>query len=350
MTHSGNDLDDFLICPNCNDNAHLAILSSETTVIETFNGYYTLVEGWGACTSCTESDYDHLSGSIRQKPLDFHYKYTTIDDIVKLSPTTGEPIHYNRGDYCMCILCDREREANSSRTSADVVELVAEPQVQENHLYAVMCGNSNNRALVQLFSDRYTATQIADRDSMYFLDTVDLDGEIDTRHPFKVHVVSVGSESDLRYPLFTTDLQCALKMATSIKGRISSEIVMPNHNNCIKETRMAKWFIRLEGDSEVYSVDTIRRRTHVSKNGDQSPFITLRRRYSNSLPHRLEVTSCSGNEAQNIANNLRDNYNNDELIAMCEYNVDYDVYCENGDWLIQPRLLEAIGVDDENPN
>ena len=340
MSHRGNEIYDFLVCPSCHRHDDVRVLDIERTTLS--RAWCEKVTGEAICRGCIISDVSDTS--IREnstKSLDFCFSYDTITDRVSLRvPDILEDHYYLRGEYCMCVLCDREREANENQ-----VEESTQSTLASNPIYAVMCVNGSNKALAQLFSDNLAASQIVDRDSTYTLEVVELDGEVIADRAFKVHVVSVGSGDSLRFPLFTTNLQSAIKMATSINGRISTELVMPNHNNCVKETRMSKWFIRLEGNDEVFSVDTIRRRTHISKDESSAPFITLRRRYSNSLPLRLEVSSASNSLSEQIARNIRDRYDNDEIIDMCEYNVDYDVFRENGDWKIQPRLLESIGVE-----
>jgi hypothetical protein len=179
---------------------------------------------------------------------------------------------------------------------------------------------------------------------------------VDSNSDF-AYIVTVGEGDKTRIVDVFSERGVAAKVASSLNARLRKfEVITDDVSS--ERLRFYKYFVHLEGGREVeeycedcdsyncgcieefetvYYVDSFSRFYRKSDLAEfNTPIITHRRRYSNSLPHRFEVAAPDQPTAREVARwweYARLNY--PEL----EYNVDYKVVREGNRWTIEEKLL-----------
>lgn len=151
-----------------------------------------------------------------------------------------------------------------------------------------------------------------------------------------VYIVTTGTGHKYRVACLTQNKRTAVRFATSISGKIITQQLMQRLPRG-REAVFHRWFVNLDTE-EIYPRGTVRRYLH--EEGDEDPYCTLRRRYDESLPNRLEVAARSERCAEEIAHAVLD-WSISEIKEKFEYNVETRMLLQFGEWRIHPCMVST---------
>lgn len=160
---------------------------------------------------------------------------------------------------------------------------------------------------------------------------------------FMVWLVTVGKGDSTRIVGVFNSKKDAAKVAAPIQGRIRELEAVPKKRQ-IRNIAVYKSFVSMTDGSSEYSrsqlVDrvSVRRKLYDGEEEILFPQATFRRRYSSSLPHRIEILATSERTAKDIAQQFG-RMEDSEISEMLEYNVDYHLLFEDNQWRFDPCLL-----------
>lgn len=212
----------------------------------------------------------------------------------------------------------------------------------EGKLFAVVGGEKSTYCLVMISTTRGYAELLCRDARQYRVEEFQCANKPDTG-PYPVYVVSVGGDDDYRIISLTLDKKQAHKIASSLKGRVSTYKAVENTPLTVN-TQFYKWFIPLgqcSNDENYYYTDSYHQRVLVYENKSPAPTLTRRRRYDDGLPYRLELSDPDQRRSGSIAEQLYLDIDYGKLsIDSLEYNVAYTlVHNQQDKWEIDPCLL-----------
>jgi len=165
--------------------------------------------------------------------------------------------------------------------------------------------------------------------------------------PFPAFVISVGVGEAYRIVDIVTDRKEAIKIATSIRGKVSTYDAMPSNRQHTSVTYY-KWFLSFEAEENdtdtCFFCDSFTRYMSLYASQNPVPILTHRRRYSSSLPHRIEIAAPNSRVAEEIAMQMESELTERFACDRLEYNVDYQLEKIRGKWEIKACLLEASNI------
>jgi hypothetical protein len=126
-------------------------------------------------------------------------------------------LDYEIEDKCMCEDCRRKEQE-------ELMELAR--QSNEQAVYAVVSGDKETYHLLAIASNKALAEALAGRDKEGRV--VRFETPVPTRdRPFPVYVVSVGLGDRYRIIEVSSDHKRAMKIATSVRGTVSTYAAIP---------------------------------------------------------------------------------------------------------------------------
>lgn len=265
-------------------------------------------------------EYDILSGQVETVGHGFEQNYF-------VEPNFGG--HINRPAY------------NRQTTT----EYQQQPESTTMNVFVIRRRDARNIIVDVLTTQRQAEREYGDRSALEIL-------PYECEHPtfeggqiisFKVWLVTVGKGDSTRIVgVFTTKKEAA-KVAAPIQGRIRELEAVPRRRQ-VRNISVYKSFVSMNDGPSEYDrsqlVDrvSVRRKLYEGEEAILFPVATFKRRYSSSLPHRIEILAVSERTAKDVARQFG-RMSDEAIIEMLEYNVDYRLLNENNEWSFDPCLL-----------